>query len=189
MLSLIGYSQESQIGGKIGVLKSRFIPKSDSLDGWYTGFNAGVFADIKLNNWLYLSPEVLFMNRGNQEKGFIPGTKKDSIVLIPDYNGRITKTLHYIELPITLKAKYKGFYFSSGISTGFKYMERQKTGNYSTEYKFIKQEEINEIDISLINSLGYQYKGCLLELRNMYSLSKPENGKAISYGLNFGFKF
>lgn len=115
------------------------------------GFQAGGWATIRLNRWLFIDNDLYFLRRGNRyEDPF----HKEIVFAINKYN--------YIGLGSRIGITYKGIFASVGPELNFL---------ISDKTKMLGAEELQKLEFGINGRLGYQYKWVRAEVFYSRSLS------------------
>lgn len=135
------------------------------------GIVVGAFANMRLNDYLGIQPEILYS---------MQGTKKN------DY----TLKLDYLNIPIMVKAyMWKGLNLELGPQFGFRVHAASKEGDISINVK----DETKTFDFAIGVGLGYETKmGLTAGMRYLISASKAidhENNKNSVFQLSVGWMF
>lgn len=151
------------------------------------GFQAGVVADLALNENFSIIPELLFSQRGSKRK--VTMTEEGISVIIKD-----DITLNYLQLPINAAYKFDmglnskflvfaGPYLGYGLSAKEK-AETTTDGvsiSASQDIKFgSKDDELKPIDYGVNLGIGYQFEKILFKLQYNLGLNNLDNEKNYS---------
>lgn len=112
------------------------------------GFHAGVMAEVKLTDKFSIQPELLYSQKGAENK------------LAPF----ISTVFTYLDLPVVLKARLgeTGFYLEGGPQFGYLLRAKSANGDYSYDVRSLYEK----MDVGYVAGLGYQLScGPLLGFR------------------------
>jgi hypothetical protein len=156
------------------------------------GFVAGVLLEIRLLNYLYIEPSIVFSTRGTTDTGFsFSGTGYKSTY-------KQSFAINYLTIPIHAKLKYPFYHFFvpyivAGINTGLLLSAKgiYPSSAYPTEEFDIKQK-LDHIDIGFDFGTGLEINLHkiipFVEYIYYYGLSNIGNASDIGTGNN-GFNF
>lgn len=102
------------------------------------GFLAGGFANIGFARLFAFQPELLYSQKGANEKG----------------SSDISVRLHYVDVPLAFHVNTDGFFFEAGPQVGFLVAARRQVGNASTDIA----SGYKSVDFGYLGGLGYQLK-------------------------------
>lgn len=133
-----------------------------------TGFNVGVIAGIPLSTNFVFQPEIMYS--ANQGMEFRPTTNSET-----NYN------LNYVNIPLMLKYKARGFYGEAGPYFGFLTSGKIKTKTGSTTTETDIKDSFDGTDMGVALGTGYVMNSGLgfgvrynMGLQNIYDATSPE---------------
>lgn len=145
-------TNDNHFGVKVGGSLTNFVGSdvSSSISS-KIGFHGGFLANISLGDRLSVQPELLYSMKG----------AKDEVAGI-----KATQTLHYIELPILLKAKFNQFFVEAGPQAGVLFDANVKVEGGSSNTTDSNKDQFNEVLFGYAAGFGYQLEsGLMLGLR------------------------
>jgi hypothetical protein len=86
------FGQSTRLGVRGGLTTSSFTGDPDTDFMWKTGFTAGFPIALRLNDYVFLQPEILFTKKGARASEVIEDTPLD-----------LTFSISYLEFPLFLK--------------------------------------------------------------------------------------
>lgn len=153
-----------QIGIKGGLNFSNLYTKDVDDNNMLTGFNAGLYANFPITNFIAIQPELLYSIKGSElvyNNAFAEGTAKFE--------------LNYIELPVLLKINvakniniHAGPYFAYLIDA--QVTNETDSGNFDFEKNY-NNDDFNKFDAGLSAGVGFDLKTIGIGLRYNYGLS------------------
>jgi hypothetical protein len=148
----ISASTGARFGLKVGLSASTIRGVQDADISYVLGAHGGVMADISLGDYLSFHPELLYSQKGAR------GIQADPLGIGVSISSR--ERLHYLDLPLLLRAKAGGFFFEAGPQLG--YLLAHKAEDTIT---FPGQDPITEtdntkdsvcrLDVGYVLGLGY----------------------------------
>jgi hypothetical protein len=189
-------AQKAQFGIKGGLNISNFSGDTQGVDfKSRVGFNAGVFAAIKLAEKITLQPEILFSTQGAEAENVE--------VFVDDmlFTGDIKFNLSYINVPVMLKyyAADK-FNLEAGPQIGFLTSAKTSTkmDGYSQTFDDDAKDYFESVDFGLNFGAGYDFTKNIsagirynLGLSNILKTEPGDNSKSENsvFSLSVGYKF
>lgn len=149
-------TNDNHFGVKVGGSLTNFVGSdvSSSISN-KIGFHGGFVANIALGDRLSVQPELLYSMKGAKDEVSFGGT-----------TFKATQTLHYIELPILLKAKFNQFFVEAGPQAGVLFDASVKTEGGSSSATESNKDQFNEVLFGYAAGFGYQLEsGLMLGLR------------------------
>lgn len=125
------------LGLKAGVGLTNFRGADANADNRF-GFQAGGFANIGFSKLFAFQPELLYSQKGANDKG----------------NSDAGLRLSYLDLPLAFHVNTDGFFFEAGPQVGFLVAASRNAGSASTDVK----SSFNTVDVGYLFGLGYQLK-------------------------------
>ena len=149
-------TNDNHFGVKVGGSLTNFVGSDvSSSSSNKIGFHGGFVANIALGNRLSVQPELLYSMKGAKDEVSLGGTTI-----------KATQTLHYIELPILLKAKFNQFFVEAGPQAGVLFDASVKTEGGSSSATESNKDQFNEVLFGYAAGFGYQLEsGLMLGLR------------------------
>ncbi|MDO7172256.1 porin family protein [Mariniflexile sp. AS56] len=154
----------SQIGVKGGLNFSNLYTDDVDDNNVLTSFNAGLYANIPITEFIALQPELLYSRKGAElvyDNAFASGTAKFK--------------LNYIEVPVLLKVNVaKNINIQAGPY--FAYLIDAQTTNESDSGSFdfednYDNDDFNKFDAGLAAGVGFDFDGMGIGLRYNYGLT------------------
>lgn len=190
------YAQKAQFGIKGGLNSSNFSGDTEGADlKSRVGFNAGVFAAIKLSEKITLQPEILFSTQGAE----IQNVETDVNGVI--YTADVKFNLSYINIPVMFKS-YVGdkFNLEAGPQIGFLTSAETSTkiDGYSQTFDEDAKDFFESVDFGLNFGAGYDFTKNVsagvrynLGLSNIFKTEEGDDSKTQSsvFSLSVGYKF
>jgi hypothetical protein len=148
-------SDDNHFGIKAGASLSNFVGKDvDNSDNLF-GFHAGFVANIALGDRLSVQPELLYSTKGAKAEASGGGTTIKG-----------TQSLHYVELPILVKAKFNQFFVEAGPQAGVLVRAKSKVEGGGVDESISNKDEFNLVDFGYAAGIGYQLEsGPMVGLR------------------------
>lgn len=183
-------------GLKIGLYQGKYVPDKKNIDyNFKTGFYAGGFLNLKVDEKISFQPELLFELKGSEVQV--------NNIQLTDFDGNIipfTDTFNFeyniheltISVPLIFRLYlFKKFYFESGIQFGFIFDR-----NLASSQSFLDGNNSNFIvtngdrfDFGAPLGLGfYIFKRVSLSVRSFSTLYKRDDDIK-SFGFNFGIEY
>ena len=158
------FAQNVRVGIKAGPSYTKFRgldPQqlSSASNAYRLGWHAGLMADIKVTDKFSVQPELLYSQKGAQNK----------------LAAFIRTVFTYLDLPVMVKARLgeTGFFLEGGPQFGY----LLKAASYNDDYSFDVKESYEKVDVGYAAGLGYQLSsGPLLGFRfngGLTRLNKP----------------
>lgn len=119
-----------------------------------SGFSVGLMADFPLSDVLSFHPELLYSQKGAKYSG------TDSLAGLPiSLSGSLR--LHYIDLPLLLRAKTNGFFFEAGPQLGYLIGLKEEAtaslaGLGSGSVSSTDLDGYRRLDVGYVLGVGYQ---------------------------------
>ena len=137
---------DNSFGIKAGASLTSFVGKDVSSSASYLfGFNGGLVANIKLSERLSVQPELLYSMKGAKDKMTLGTTTLTG-----------TQRLHYIDVPILLKAKFGQVFVEAGPQAGVLVRANAKFDDGSSNSDVANKDAFNLVDFGYVAGLGYQ---------------------------------
>ncbi|HEX8350685.1 MAG TPA: porin family protein [Hymenobacter sp.] len=139
-------AQEVRFGLKAGVNYSTFTGDDDENLESKIGLQAGLLANFGLSDMISIQPEVLYSQKGTQNKD----------------NSDDKFKFNYIDVPVLVKVNAGGLFFEGGPQVGFLASAKLTDGTTDVDVK----EGFNTVDFGYAVGLGYQVdSGPMIGLR------------------------
>jgi opacity protein-like surface antigen len=159
-----------------------------------TGFYGGGFVSIPLSEKVSLEPGISYTQRGYELRGNIGLKEMDIISATSRLN------LGYIELPVLVRANFKGLQLFAGPQVGYLAAANLHTRAGALGFNFINDRrnvkgQFNELDASLTGGVGYQFgNGLRVEAAYDHGFSRMISGSNVeaynrTVKLGLGFRF
>lgn len=100
------------------------------------GFHAGAVANFGINDMFSVQPELLYSQKGAQDKD----------------NSKVKLKLNYVDVPVLLRLNADGLFFEAGPQVGFLLAAKGTDGTNSLDIK----EGYKSVDFGYAAGLGYQ---------------------------------
>lgn len=145
------------------------------------GFFAGGQVSIPVDETLAIEPGILYSQKGQVMKGNF--NFKESDLLQANATARLT--LHYIDLPVMIKANFDELYFFAGPQLSYLLnadvrMSAGLLGLNFVNKNFDASSQFNNVDVALSGGMGYQLdNGLFLTASYNHGLSKLDKGNNI----------
>ena len=137
---------DTHFGIKAGASLSNFVGKDvSSTSSYLFGFHAGFVANVAFSERFSLQPELLYSTKGAKDKLDVLGTSITA-----------TQSLHYIELPILVKAKFSQFFVEAGPQFGGLLRGKAKVEGGSASEDETNTKQFSFLDFGYAVGLGYQ---------------------------------
>ncbi|HEX8328516.1 MAG TPA: porin family protein [Hymenobacter sp.] len=163
-------SDDNHFGIKAGASLSNFVGKDVQNSDNLFGFHAGFVANVALGERFSIQPELLYS---------IKGAKTE--VSAGTTTFQRTQSLHYVELPILVKAKFSQFFVEAGPQAGVLVRAKSKTEGGSMEGSISNKDEYGDVDFGYVAGLGYQLEsGPMVGLRYNGGLSNVDASEVVS---------
>ncbi len=120
---------------------------SEKSDSKLISFNAGIFAELNVSQYVSIQPEILFSRQGAQYEGI---------------NKTIEKHFDYVTFPLLIKLKVKNFSLEAGGQIGI--LTSAKVENLDVK-KLTKP-----LDKGLLLGLGYRFSHIYIQARYYWGL-------------------
>lgn len=171
---------DNHFGIKAGGSLTNFAGTSVINTDYLFGFHAGFVANIDLTERFSIQPELLYSTKG----------AKATVGTITS-----TESLHYIEMPILLKAKLGQFFVEAGPQLGVLARAKAKYESGSTSQDENNTSDFSTLDIGYAAGLGYQLaSGPMIGVRyngGFTDVARVQTGSGTSsqgYGRNSAFQ-
>jgi len=125
------------LGLKAGLGFTNFMGADANADGRF-GFQAGGFANIGFSKLFAFQPELLYSQKGANNKG----------------NADAGQRLHYLDVPLAFHVNTDGFFFEAGPQVGILLAASSNSGSTSLDNK----SQYETVDVGYLFGLGYQLK-------------------------------
>jgi hypothetical protein len=147
-----GASTGARFGLKVGLSASTIRGVQDADISYVLGAHGGVMADISLGDYLSFHPELLYSQKGAK------GVQADPLGIGLSINSR--ERLHYLDLPLLLRAKAGGFFFEAGPQLGYLLAHRaEDTINFPGQDPVTETDNttdgVRRLDVGYVLGLGY----------------------------------
>ena len=167
------------LGIKGGVNFSNMYTEDVDDNNVLTSFNAGLYVNLPISNFISIQPELLFSRKGSEltyNNAFADGTAKFK--------------LNYIEVPVLLKLNltknfniHAGPYFAYLIDA--QVTNETASGNFNFEDNF-NNEDFNKIDTGIAVGIGVDFNMIGIGARYNYGLTTVGKEKTFA-GTNYTF--
>lgn len=165
------------------------------------GFQAGVMADFGLNESFSFHPELLYSQKGakrEEEYSYFIG----GVSTVSNYNAKAR--LHYVDLPLLVRAKLAGFFVEAGPQVGLLVGQRAQyttvTNTYSPTGTLLasdreddtdtSSDDLHKLDVGYVLGLGYHLPlGLEAGVRYNGGITKVAKGSADSRVYNSVIQF
>jgi hypothetical protein len=148
---------DNHFGVKAGASFTNLVGKDVSDAKYLFGFHAGFVANIDLSERVSIQPELLYSTKGFKQE--IAGVKA-------------TQSLHYVDLPILVKAKFNQVFVEAGPQAGVLLRAKSKFEGGGMEESTSNKEEFDDVDFGYAVGVGYQLaSGPMIGLRYNGGLS------------------
>jgi hypothetical protein len=124
----------------------------------------GLFGNFKISNTLSIQSELLINLKGfgqviNDTALYTVTSMNDTIHIRPAGNHKYYYNINYLEIPVLLRANFKGFYINSGFALSFSVYAKKKYHSYydNNQIVFEDLENHSGIDIPFILSIGQNF--------------------------------
>lgn len=161
-----------QFGVKGGVNFSNIYNEEVDDNNVLTSFNAGVFAEFPVSEFISIQPELLYSRKGAE-------LVYDNIV-----SGTAKFKLNYIEAPVLLKFNlgenfniHAGPYFAYLIDA--KVTNESDSGNFDFEENY-DNDDFNKFDVGLAAGVGVNFEGFGVGVRYNYGLSTVGKERSVA---------
>ena len=156
-------AQEISGGGKVGFIVSNLSSAEDFDPTTKSGFAAGGFVSIGINDLFSIQPEVLFVQKGAK---------------LTEDGDEATLKLNYVEVPILVVFTIQ----TSGNVTPFVYAGPSFGMNTSAQVEFEGEEEdvgdeVKGSDVSIVFGGGVKVGGFMVEARYAAGVSAINEGE------------
>ena len=178
-------AQEVNYGVKAGLNYSNFkTSNTGRLDFEYKFlFNAGIYAEIPINEKFKIQPELLYSAQGSKvflDESNVIGGPNPSDPVISGSESEWKYSFDYLLLPIMLEFNfYKGFFIAAGPQLGYLISSKQELSDHSNSY--YSNEDFNgnfeKITLDFNLGLGYEFKNGL-NINFRYSLGLNDINKS-----------
>ncbi|MBF9142400.1 porin family protein [Hymenobacter properus] len=140
------HAQETRFGIKAGGTLSTFVGKdATSTSGNKLGFHAGLVANLGLNDRLSIQPELLYSMKGTKDEAAFGGAN------LTGY-----QTLHYLDVPVVLKAKFSQLFLEVGPQAGVLIDAKATVESGSNSTSQANKATFNDVDLGYVLGLGFQ---------------------------------
>ena len=137
---------DTHFGIKAGASLSNFVGNDvPSSSSYLFGYNAGFLANIALSDRFSVQPELLYSTKGAKNKFDALGTSITA-----------TQSLHYIELPILVKAKFNQLFVEAGPQFGGLLRAKSKVEGGSASGDENNTKQFIFLDFGYAVGIGYQ---------------------------------
>lgn len=156
--------------------------------GYRTGFFAGTYATVLLNDMISLEPALYYSQKGYALEGSL-NTKATKFL---SANVKAQLNSQYIDMPVLLKVNYNGFQLFAGPQVSYLVQADLRTtagvlGVNLLNRKINAASQFNRWDAGLTGGIGYQFtNGINVMAAYDYGLSKADANKSLnSYNRSF----
>jgi hypothetical protein len=164
--------------------------------GSNTGFYGGASVSLPLNEMLSLEPGVFYAQKGAELKGQLAIKGLEFL----GANAKAKLTLHYIDLPMVLKANINGFQIFAGPQVSYLAKADLKTTAGALGFNLLNKtmdatEQFNRWDAGITGGIGYQFdNGFNVSASYDHGLTKMDANKNMdvytrSFKVGVGFRF
>jgi hypothetical protein len=210
VISTLSFSQSNiSFGGRVGLsssgMRGNAVNNLNNLldfgngmikTGNVTGFFAGTYATIPLDNVISLEPALYYSQKGYELKGELNLKGMDFL----GANAKAQLLSQYIDLPVLLKANLGGLQIFAGPQFSYLAHADLKTTAGALGFNLLNSkidatDQFNRWDAALIGGIGYKFSnGVNLMASYDYGLSKIDansnvnaynNSVKIGLGINF----
>lgn len=154
-----------------------------------TGFFAGGFVSLPLDNMISIEPGLYFSQKGYEMKGAISVKGAEFL----NANAKAQLQSNYIDMPLLLKANINGFQVFAGPQFSYLLNSDLKTSAGVLGINIFNNtldatSQFNRWDMGVTGGVGYKFSnGMNISASYDYGLSKVDANKNIS-SYNHGFK-
>jgi hypothetical protein len=161
-----------------------------------TGFFAGAYASIPLNETFSIEPGAFYAQKGYTLNGALSLKGADFL----GANAKAQLTTHYIDVPLVLKANFKGFQIFAGPQASYLAKANLRTTAGVLGFNVFNRtmdasEQMNRWDFGVTGGLGYAFSnGLNITAGYDHGLTKTDANKnldtynrAFKIGLGFSF--
>lgn len=159
LIPLLTAAQSFSPGVKVGANLSTISTGLSSSNDWRVGFQAGVFGNIRLNDYTALQPELMYAQKGsrsNYDKEFLGGEVEEAIA---EFN------MSFINLPVLFNFRamdrlnvFVGPYFSYLLKGEIDADPEILTYINAESNDDIDRDNFNDYDIGLQVGVGFDIK-------------------------------
>jgi len=190
------YAQKAQFGIKGGLNSSNFSGDTAGMNFKSSiGFNAGVFATIKLSDKINLQPEILYSTQGAEVQNVVAPVNG------VNYTADIKFKLSYINIPVMLKYYVADkFNIEAGPQVGFLTSAKTSTKveGFSQTVDQDAKDYFESVDFGFNFGAGYDFTKNIsagirynLGLSNVLNTASGDSSKSENsvFSLSVGYKF
>lgn len=146
------YAQESRFGLKAGASLTTFVGSDvTSSSSSKFGFHGGLVASLGINNRFSVQPELLYSMKGTRDQATQGGTT------VTGY-----QTLHYVDVPIMLKAKFNQLFVEAGPQVGVLMAANATIEDGSNSMSISNKGAFKDVDFGCAVGLGFQAESGLM---------------------------
>jgi len=210
LISSVSFAQTTpSFGVKAGVLSSGY--RGDAVDNFknildftngrittkdYTGFFAGAYASIPMNQNLTFEPGVYYSLKGYELDGALNLKGLDFL----GANAKAVLQSQYVDIPVLLKGNFGGFQIFAGPQISYLASANLKTSAGVLGINLLNKtldatSQFNRWDVGVTGGIGYQFtNGLNVSASYDYGLSKADANqrvnafnRAIKLGIGINF--
>ena len=139
-------AQETRIGIKAGGTLSTFVGADvTSSSSSKLGFHGGFVANLGINDRFSIQPELLYSMKGTEDKA------NSGTTTITGY-----QTLHYLDVPVMLKANFNQFFLEAGPQAGVLLSAKATIESGSNSQSLDNKSTFKDVDLGYALGLGFQ---------------------------------
>lgn len=137
---------DNHFGIKAGASLTNLVGKDvTSSTNSLIGYHGGLVANIALSERFSIQPELLYSVKGVKTEQSFAGT-----------TFKATQNLHYVDLPVMLKAKFNQVFVEAGPQAGVLVRAKSKVEGGSTTEEVSNKDEFSKLDFGYALGVGYQ---------------------------------
>lgn len=151
------HAQESRIGIKAGGTLSSYVGNDVTTSSSNKlGIHGGIIVDLDLNDRLSIQPELLYSMKGIEDK-----IAAGNAITATGY-----QTLHYLDVPVLLKAKFEPLFLEAGLQAGVLIDAQQTIEGGPNSGSKGNKDAFKDVDLGYALGFGLQAEsGLMIGLR------------------------
>lgn len=140
------HAQQSHFGFKAGASLTTYVGSdvNSSISSKF-GFHGGLVANLSVNDRFTIQPELLYSMKGTQDQATRGGTT------VTGY-----QTLHYVDVPVLLKAKFNQLFVEAGPQVGVLVAANVTIEDGSNSMNVSNKSSFKDVDFGYAVGLGFQ---------------------------------